>query len=166
MEFPMKFITALAISMLSASAIVTAQAQNPAAPRKPVEPPVIVSEVWIKTTIPGTSVSAAYMRIQSPIALSLLRVEAPIAADIQIHDMKLNNGVMEMKALDSVAIPVGQMVELKPGGKHVMLTQLAGPIRNGDKVPLTLIFEDAGKKKISIRVDAVAMAGANAGRAR
>ena len=161
----MKFISTLAACLLTATAIGTAHAQKPTTPLKPFSPPVIVSEVWVKTTIPGGSVSAAYMRIQSPIALRLLKVEAPIAGDIQIHDMKMNDGVMEMKALDSVEVPAGQIVELKPGGKHVMLMQLAKPIRKGDKVPLKLIFEDAGNKKISVQIDAVAKASANEGRA-
>ena len=160
----MKFVTTLATCLLTATAIGTAHAQKPTAPLKPFAPPVIVSEVWIKTTIPGGSVSAAYMRIQSPVALKLLKVEGSIAGDIQIHDMKMNDGVMEMKALDSVDIPAGQMVELKPGGKHVMLMQLAKPIHKGDKVPLKLVFESADKKKITVHVDATARE--NAGKAK
>jgi copper(I)-binding protein len=70
--------------------------------------------------------------------------------------MKMNDGVMEMKELDNLAIPAGQMVELKPGGRHVMLMNLTGPIRQGDNVPLKLVFEGADKKKISVRIEATA----------
>ena len=121
-----------------------------------IENKIVISDAWIKTTIPGASVSAAYMRIQSPVALKLLKVEGAIAADIQIHDMRMNEGVMEMNALPGIDIAAQQTVELKPGGKHVMLMKVAKPIKSGDKVPLTLTFEGIDKKKISLRINAIA----------
>ena len=117
---------------------------------------IVISDAWIKTTIPGATVSAAYMRIQSPTPLKLLKVEGAIAADIQIHDMRMNEGVMEMNALPSIDIAAQQTVELKPGGKHVMLMKVAKPIKNGDKVPLALTFEGTDKKTITLRINAIA----------
>ncbi|HEX9391094.1 MAG TPA: copper chaperone PCu(A)C [Usitatibacteraceae bacterium] len=152
--FRATFPTTLSTALLIACTAGIAQAQLP--PAKAAPPKIVVTGAWVKTTIPGGSVSAAYMQIQSPTALKLLKVEAPIAGDAQIHDMKMNDGVMEMKELDSLAIPAGQMVELKPGGRHVMLMNLTGPIRLGDNVPLKLVFEGADKKKISVRIKATA----------
>ena len=123
---------------------------------KKMEDKVIISDAWIKATIPGASVSAAYMRIQSPTALKLVKVEGAIAADIQMHDMRMNEGVMEMNTLPSIDIAARQTVELKPGGKHVMLMKVAKPIKSGDKVPLTLTFEGTDKKKITLRINAIA----------
>ena len=141
---------AFAILATSFSAVSTAQgaAPSPAVPS--------VSNVWVKTTVPGGSVSAAYMHIQSATALKLVKVESPFAGIVEIHDMKMNGAVMQMKALDSLDIPVGKIVELKPGGTHVMLMKVKEPIRKGDKVPLTFTFEGAEKKLISIKLDAIA----------
>ena len=115
-----------------------------------------VSDVWIKTTIPGGAVTAAYMRIQSPVALKLLKVDGTIAGNIQLHEMKMNDGVMEMKALAGVDIAAGKAVELKPGGTHVMMMDVAKSINAGDKIPLQLTFEGADKKKFIVRVEAIA----------
>ena len=141
---------AFAILVTSFPAVSTAQgaAPSPAAPS--------VSNVWVKTTVPGGSVSAAYMHIKSATALKLVKAESSFAGIVEIHDMKMNSGVMQMKALDSLDIPVGKTVELKPGGTHVMLMKVKEPIRKGDKVPLTLTFEGTDKKLMAVKFDAIA----------
>lgn len=115
-----------------------------------------VFDVWVKTTIPGSTVSAAYMHIKSATPMKLVKVESPAAGIVEIHDMKMNAGVMEMNALDVVDIAANTLVELKPGGMHVMLMKVKKPINKGDKVPLKLTFEIAGKKPLVIELDALA----------
>lgn len=115
-----------------------------------------VSNVWVKTTVPGGSVSAAYMHIKSATPLKLVKAASSVAGIVEIHDMKMNGGVMEMKALDALDVPVGKTIELKPGGTHVMLMKVKKPIHKGDKVPLTLTFEGADKKLMTIKFDAIA----------
>lgn len=141
---------AFAVMAIALTAVSTAQAASP----DPALP--TVSNVWVKTTVPGGSVSAAYMHIKSTTALKLVKAESSLAGIVEIHDMKMNGGVMQMKALDSLDIPVGKTVELKPGGTHVMLMKVKEPIRKGDKVPLTLTFEGTNKKLMAINLDAIA----------
>jgi copper(I)-binding protein len=119
----------------------------------------VVKDAWVKTTVPGAQVSAAYMSIESPTAAKLTKVETPRAGIVELHDMKMKDGVMEMKAEPSFAVPAKGALELKPGGKHVMLFKVAEPIKAGDKVPLTLTFEGADKKPVVVKVDAVAREG-------
>jgi periplasmic copper chaperone A len=118
-------------------------------------PPVKVSEVWVRTTVPGAKVSAAYMQIESAQALKLIKAETPVAGIVELHDSKMKDGVMEMKAEAAFAIPANQRIELKPNGRHVMLFKLKQPIKPGERVPLTLTFESADKKRRSLTVDAV-----------
>ena len=60
--------------------------------------------------------------------------------------MAMNNGVMTMRPLDKgLAIEAGKTVKLAPGGYHLMLMDLKSPLKQGEKVPLTLEFEKAGK---------------------
>ena len=115
-----------------------------------------VSGAWVKTTVPGSSVSAAYLQIKSRTSLKLVKVASPVAAIVEIHDMKMNGGVMEMKAMDAVDVPAGKVIELKPGGLHIMLMQVKKPINKGDKVPLTLTFEASGKRPMMMKLDAIA----------
>ena len=123
----------------------------------------VVSAAWIKSTIPGSSVSAAYMQIKSATPLKLIKAESPAAGIVEIHDMKMNDGVMEMKALDVMDIPANKAVTLKPGGMHVMLMNVKKPINKGDKIPMTLTFEGANKKAVLVTLELVARESAAAG---
>ena len=116
----------------------------------------IITDAWVKTTVTGGSVSAAYMNIKSATPLKLVKAESPVAGMVEIHDMKMNDGVMEMKALDAVNVPADKLVKLAPAGMHVMLMKVKKPINKGDKVPLTLTFEDEAKKPIIVTLDAIA----------
>ena len=70
--------------------------------------------------------------------------------------MATNNGVMTMRPLDKgLAIEPGKTVKLTPGGYHLMLQGLKSPLKQGDKVPVTLEFEKAGKVKLSFDVQGV-----------
>ena len=115
-----------------------------------------ITGAWVKTTVPGGRVSAAYMSIKSAKPLKLMKAETPAAGIVEIHNMSMKDGVMEMKAVDSVDIPANKAVDLKPGGLHVMLMKVAQPITTGDKVPLVLTFEGADKKPVVVKLDATA----------
>jgi periplasmic copper chaperone A len=143
--------------VISIAAVATAASflSSPAFAQKaaPIdEPSLKVFDVWAKTTVPGGSVSAAYMHIKSAKPLKLVKAESNAAQTVEIHDMKINNGVMEMKAIEAVEIPANKLVDLKPGGMHVMLIKLSKPIIKGDSVPLTLTFETADKKTFTRQV--------------
>ncbi len=121
-----------------------------------VEATLKVFDAWAKTTVPGGSVSAAYMHIKSGKPLKLVKVTSPLTAIVEMHTMSMKGGVMEMKALDAIEIPANKLVDLKPGGLHIMLVKVNKPINKGDVVPLTLTFETADKKTFSIDVAAKA----------
>ena len=123
----------------------------------------VVSESWIKTTIPGSAVSAAYMQINSAIPFKLIKAESPAAGLVKIHDMKMNDGVMEMKALDAIDVPANKAVTLRPGGMHVMLMKVKKPINKGDKIPMTLTFEGVNKKAVLVTLELIARESAAAG---
>lgn len=110
------------------------------------EPSLKVFDVWAKTTVPGGRVSAAYMHIKSAKPLKLVKAESSVAETVELHDMQLKDGVMEMKTIDAIEIPANKLVDLKPGGLHIMLIKVKQPIKKGDKVPLKLTFETADKK--------------------
>lgn len=121
--------------------------------------PPAVKDAWVKPTIPGAQVSAAYMQIDSPVAMKLVKVESARAGITEMHDMRMKDGVMEMKAEPYFNIPAKGNLQLKPGGKHVMMFKVQEPIKAGDTVPLTLTFEGADKKPVVVKVDAVAREG-------
>ena len=140
-------------SAVTAAAILSqaASAQSAATPS-----PVTVANAWAKTTVPGGKVSAAYMDIKSSAPVKLLKAETPIAGNVEIHNMSMNDGVMEMKAVEAIDVPANKTVSLKPGGYHVMLKMLAASINQGDSVPIKLTFEGADKKLFTVDVKAKA----------
>lgn len=60
-------------------------------------------------------------------------------------DDTMSGGMMGMREISSLTLPAGEEVTLEPGGYHIMLMDLAGPISEGDTVPVTLTFEKAGE---------------------
>jgi copper(I)-binding protein len=62
----------------------------------------------------------------------------------------MNNGMMRMRKLDRVALPVGK-TELT-GDLHIMLIDLKAPLKEGDQVALTLEFENSAKQTVTVPV--------------
>jgi periplasmic copper chaperone A len=151
-----RYAVLFAASALAAAAIISqtafAQIANSAEPPSPVT----VTNAWAKTTVPGGKVSAAYMDIKSTAPVKLLKAETAIAGNVEIHNMSMKDGVMEMKAVDAIDVPANKTVSLKPGGYHVMLMMLAASINKGDSVPIKLTFEGADKKPFTVDVKAKA----------
>ena len=87
-----------------------------------------------------------------------MEVKSPVAKTVQIHESKMENDVMSMQQVPSIALPAGKTVNIEPEGYHVMLIDLVGQIKEGDNVPLTLIVEDSKGIKESIEVQAQARA--------
>lgn len=89
----------------------------------------------------------------------LLRATSVTAADVQIHENRVDGATASMQPLDGLDIPAGGNVELKPGGLHVMLLGIREPLEPGDTVSITFEFEVAGKLALEIPVRALTATG-------
>jgi copper(I)-binding protein len=119
---------------------------------------LVISQAWSRATPGGAKVAGGYLTIENKgtAADRLVSVSADIAVKADVHEMAMDNGVMKMRPLDKgLAIDPGKTVKLAPGGYHLMLQQLKGPLKEGDKVPVTLEFEKAGKVAVSLEVQGV-----------
>jgi copper(I)-binding protein len=58
-----------------------------------------------------------------------------------------------MRPLTGVDLPAGQKIAMKPGAMHVMLVGLKAPLRPGQSFPMTLYFEKAGAKEVTVTVE-------------
>ncbi len=123
---------------------------------------VVVTGQWVRATVPQQKATGAFMQIKSPADVKLVSVASPVAGVAEVHEMAMDNNVMRMRAVDALPVPAGKTVELKPGGYHVMLMDLKGQVKDGDTVPLTLVFEGPGKERSTVQVTAPARAGAAA----
>jgi copper(I)-binding protein len=111
-----------------------------------------VREAWIRGTVAAQQATGAFMQIMSKAPARLVAVASPAAKAAEIHDMKVDKGVMRMFAVEAVEVPAGATVKLAPGGHHVMLLQLVKPLNAGDKVPLALTFELADRRRVTVEV--------------
>jgi copper(I)-binding protein len=109
---------------------------------------VDVQNAWARATVPGQKATGAFMKITAGADTRLISVSTPVAGIAEVHEMKIDGGVMSMRALDGgLVLPAGKAVELKPGGYHVMLMDLKRPLQKDTTIPLTLVFKDAAGKE-------------------
>ena len=115
---------------------------------------VVVTAPWARVTVPGQENGAAYMRIQSASKAILLGAESPVANAAGIHESKMDGEVMRMRAIAKLHLPAGKIVELRPGGYHLMLTGLKRPLNPGDVVQIQLKIEASDKSVRTVDVRA------------
>jgi copper(I)-binding protein len=115
---------------------------------------VTVADPWARPTVPGQKVGGVYMTITAVSDSKLVAASSPAARVTEVHEMAMVDNVMKMRAVPELALPAGRAVELKPGGYHVMLIDVAKPLAIGDRVPLTLEVVDRGGKRSRVDVTA------------
>ena len=109
---------------------------------------VKAENAWLRASVPGQQASGGFMVLTAQEPLKLVGVETTAAGVAEVHEMKMDGDVMRMRAVESLDLPQGQPVALKPGGYHLMLQQLKGPLLKDSQIPVTLVFKD-GKGAVS-----------------
>ncbi|MDK2777845.1 MAG: copper chaperone PCu(A)C [Pseudomonadota bacterium] len=101
-----------------------------------------VSDPYVREPVPGRDMSAAFMQISNSGDSDRVLVSASAGwtSRIEIHTHIHDNGVMRMRQIESLTIPAGETVTLKPGGLHLMLFGLQPPL--AQTLPLELCFKD------------------------
>jgi len=119
---------------------------------------LVITQAWSRATPGGAKIAGGFLTIENKGTApdKLVSVSADIAGKAEVHEMAMDNGVMKMRPLDKgLVIEPGKTVKLAPGGYHLMLQDLKGPFKEGEKVPVTLEFEKAGKVAVSLDVQGV-----------
>lgn len=90
--------------------------------------PLVADDIVVARPAPGMSMSVGYLTLSNSTAdtITIDRVTSPEFESVAMHESVLENGVSRMIPLDAVAIPAGQSVQFKPGGKHLMLMRPSG----------------------------------------
>lgn len=119
-----------------------------------------VEQPWARATPGAARSGAVYLTLTDHGAADTLTgASTPVAGMAMIHESVVDNGVSKMRMLDGVKLPPDAAVTLKPGGIHIMLTELTAPLRVGASFPLTLTFEKAPPLTVTVRVMQVGAAG-------
>ena len=123
---------------------------------------VEVKDAWVRATVAQQKATGAFMQLTAQTDTRVVQASSPIAGVVEIHEMAMDKDVMKMRAVPALALPAGKTVELKPGGYHVMLMDLKGPVKAGDVVPLTLVLEGKDGQRTTLNVQAPARPLGNA----
>ncbi len=123
---------------------------------------LVISQAWSRATPNGAKVGTGYLTIENKgtSADKLVGVTGDVSPKIEVHEMSMNNGVMKMRPVEGgLTIDPGKTVKLAPNGYHLMIMDLKSPLKQGDKLPLTLQFEKAGKVAVTLDVQGVGAKG-------
>jgi copper(I)-binding protein len=117
-----------------------------------------IKHPWARATPKGAAVGGGYMTITNKGTAPdrLIGGVSLAAGKLEIHEMKMENGIMKMRPLaHGLEIKPGQSVELKPGSYHVMMMGLKQPFVKGKSVKATLAFEKAGEVEMEFAVESM-----------
>lgn len=108
-----------------------------------VKATVEIRDAWCRPSPNGAQVGACYATIKASTANRLTGVATPQAGMVEIHDMVMDGAMMKMSPMpNGLPLVADEEVKLAPGGKHLMLMQLTGPLTDGAAVALTFTFSD------------------------
>jgi copper(I)-binding protein len=138
----MNFKSTLIAAFLSTALTATASAQ------------VTVKDAWVRATVPQQKATGAFMQLTAAKDTHLVAASSSAVPVVEVHEMSMQGDVMKMRQIPALELPAGKHVELKPGGYHLMFLDLKQPMKAGDTVPLTLVFEDKAGKRESVEIKA------------
>jgi uncharacterized protein YcnI/copper(I)-binding protein len=117
-----------------------------------------VNSPWTRATPGGAKIAGGYLTITNTGKEPdrLVSATTAVADHAEIHEMSMTGGVMKMRPLpDGLTIKPGETVALKPGGYHMMFMGLKQPLKQGDTMKVTLVFEKAGKLDVAFTVGGI-----------
>ena len=109
---------------------------------------------WARATPPGATVGAGYLEIRNNGSQPdrLLSASTPVAKRVEMHVTEHAAEVAKMRQLRAFEIPARERLALSPGGAHLMLVDLARPLKKGERIGMTLRFERAGEMEVQFEV--------------
>jgi copper(I)-binding protein len=115
---------------------------------------VAIMNAWIRESDTKAKVNAGYMTLVNVDAedVALVKVECEEFEKIEVHEMAMVDGFMEMNEITDLIIPSKGQVQFEPGGMHLMLKKPRRHLTAGRKVDLTLTFKSGKKQTVSINV--------------
>lgn len=139
--------------ILAAGMLVSAAAHGQVAAVRAEQP-------WARATAPKQTVGGAYVALTSPVDDRLMGASSPAAGHVELHEMTMDASVMRMRELKGgLPLPAGKTVTLAPGGQHMMLVDLRGPLTAGQVIVLQLRFEHAAPVELEVPVAPVGASG-------
>jgi copper(I)-binding protein len=115
---------------------------------------IMVDDPYVRAVPPGQPNSASFMVLHNmgKQGSALTGASSPAAEVVELHTHTMEEGMMRMRRVEKIELPAGEVVNLKPGGLHVMLIGLKQQLVPDQKVPITLTFEDGSSLQLDVPV--------------
>ncbi|MDJ0882013.1 MAG: copper chaperone PCu(A)C [Gammaproteobacteria bacterium] len=115
---------------------------------------VSFSNGWIKQLPPVVPMRAGYMQIENTgeKEQTIIAIQSEQFERVEMHETKMSDGMMQMEELYNLVIPAKSSVELKPGGKHLMLITPTVSLEVGDTVDITVTFSDETAQRVQLKI--------------
>jgi len=114
-----------------------------------------VKEAWARESKGNTT--AIYMCLQNDSSADkiLIKAESPVCETTELHDHIQEGSIFKMRPVREILIPAKSSIELKQGGKHIMLIGLKKHLEAGEKVSLNLSYADGSQEQLDVEVKPV-----------
>ena len=125
---------------------------------------IAITHPWARVQTVESRQAGGFLTLTNdgPEADRLVGAESPLADKVEIQGIKVVGAEARMRLLEKgIGIPVGMPIELKPRGYHLLFQDVKAPLQLGQKVPVTLIFEMAGRRDVELVVEAEGLIGAD-----
>ncbi len=114
---------------------------------------IVIEKPWARASAGMAKAGAAFMVLRNEGATDrLVSASAGVAKVAELHTHIKDGDVMRMRRVETIEVTGGAVTTLAPGGLHVMLMGLHGPLEEGTSFPLTLTFERAGPMTVDVMV--------------
>lgn len=115
---------------------------------------VDIIDPWAREVPPVMSTSAGFLSLKNTgsVEHKLVSASSDGAGMVELHTHINNNGVMQMRPVENIPVAPGETAELKPGGLHIMLMMLKETLVAGERLNITLHFEDGSSKQVQAEV--------------
>ncbi len=124
-------------------------------PDDPAKDVLAVMNAWIRATDEKARVNAGYLTLVNinKADVKMVHVECQDFREVQIHEMSRKDGMMRMRRLKSLTVPSGDLVQLKPGGLHLMLMGPKRHLKKGESVEVDLHFDSGSTQRLLLPVE-------------
>ena len=142
-------------SLLTVAALVFLAHCPASLAQQPAPATIEIARAWSRATPAAAPVGAGYLALTNRGAEKdrLIGGSTEVAARIEVHEMRMDNGVMKMRELpEGLEVKPGETVEMKPGGFHLMFVGLKRTLKEGERFKAQLLFAKGGKAEVEFLV--------------
>jgi hypothetical protein len=118
--------------------------------------PLVAENAWVREAPPGATALAGYVTLKNDgdKPLVLVAADSPVFGSVMLHRTVMQDGMAKMLHQATIEIPAHGSVTFEPNDYHLMLMKPKQPLKAGDRVDITLKFNNGESVVVSHEVRA------------